>query len=218
MASSGQCTTLFNLLLFCASPSSKPPSFITCLLLSVYLILGLPFDQIPATRILIMCFTLFPTSYECVRDINIKHIMYPLMGALASCPLSGTSASCNASCQHGLIITVIMKSVFRPMSPILWIIQVGKRRQFKSTVCMRVCKQIAAILFIKCVCQAGSVIMITVYCTSVDRQPNLHMASPYHSSHCDRTQVSAFHTWFIFVLQLYVTYLGLLRYLHDRRL
>ena len=62
------CTILLrHLLLSWTSPSAKPHLFTPWLMLSIHLILGLPFARLLLTSIFIVCFTLFPSSAECVH-------------------------------------------------------------------------------------------------------------------------------------------------------
>ena len=51
-----------HLLLSWLSPSSKPHFFMSCLILSIHLILGLPSPRVPLTSSFIVSFTLFPSS------------------------------------------------------------------------------------------------------------------------------------------------------------
>ena len=59
------------------SPSSKPHFFMSCLILSIHLILGLPSPRVPLTSSFIVSFTLFPSSicrmcpYQCNLACNV---------------------------------------------------------------------------------------------------------------------------------------------------
>ena len=55
------CTILLHLLLSWVS-LSKPHLFMSCLMLSIHLILGLPITLVPGTFIFVVCFTVFHSS------------------------------------------------------------------------------------------------------------------------------------------------------------
>ena len=59
------CTILLHFLFSCVSPFSKPHLFMSCLMLSFHLILGLPCVRVLLNTISIVCFKLFPSHRMC---------------------------------------------------------------------------------------------------------------------------------------------------------